>query len=465
MSNGLWDRVGGKLQIRLHAGQAAVHHSLARFILVLAGTQGGKTSYGPIWLWQEIQKWGVGDYLAASANYDVLKLKMLPELTAWFCGVWGWTYHASDKVFVSPDGLTKIILRSADAPAGLESCTAIAAWLDEWGLPTVGIECWEAVLRRLSLATDRGAGRALLTTTPYNMGWIKQIHDRCVGGNPDYALVNFKSTSNPAFPMAEYDRAKREMPRWRFDMFYNGLLTRPAGVIYTDYDDSYAVFESVPSPNNPDSTLPGLGRYLSGGCLVAPFTIPPHWLRTVGVDFGSSIHNALIWVAEDPHTRLLYAYRESCGIDNSGPEQARAASEYREPVRVAYGGARSEDERRREWSIAGFPVCEPLIADVEAGIDRVTGLFKQRRLFIFDTLTGIRSELGSYSRELDDAGEPLEKIAKKETFHRVDALRYLGSGFELLTPAELMPVVQDVNPRSSAPDPRFLPPRETEDYY
>jgi hypothetical protein len=110
-------------------------------------------------------------------------------------------------------------------------------------------------------------------------------------------------------------------------------------------------------------------------------------------------------------------------------------------------------------------VSEPLIADVEAGIDRVTGLFKQRRLFIFDTLTGLRSELGSYSRELDDAGNPLEKIAKKETWHRIDALRYVGSGFELLTPAELMPKTDNTNPRSSSVDPRFLPPRETEEYY
>ena len=441
----LWERVGAKLRINLHAGQALAHAAMARIILVLSGTQSGKTSYGPIWLWREIMRCGPGDYLAASANYDVLRLKMLPELTNWFVGLWGWTYAAGDRVFLSPDGLTKIILRSADAPAGLESATAKAAWLDEWGMPSVGIECWEAVLRRLSIAQ----GRVLITTTPYNMGWIKQIHDRAVGGNPDYALVNFRSIDNPAFPIAEYERAKREMPDWRFDMFYNGKLTKPAGLIYTDFEDSYGALERIPDPNDPDRFLPGPGRYVSGGCLVQPFSIPAHWLRTVGVDFGASVNNAQVWIADDPVTRLAFVYREVCGVGKPSAEQAREAADYREPVRVAFGGARSEDERRLEWAMAGFPVVEPLITDVEAGIDRVTGHWRQRSMFVFDTLTGVRSELGTYSREVDAMGEPLEKIADKERFHRLDALRAAASGFPLFKRDERMPeVVVDPHPRS-----------------
>lgn len=457
----LWEQIGGKLRIHLHRGQSAAHRAIARFILVLAGTQGGKTSYGPIWLWREIQRLGPGDYLAASANYDVLRLKMLPELTAWFVGVWAWTYSASDRVFTSPDGTHRIILRSADAPAGLESATAKAAWLDEWGIPSVGIECWEAVLRRLSIAQ----GRVLITTTPYNMGWIKQIHDQAVGGNPDYALVNFKSTDNPAFPQGEYDRAKREMPRWRFDMFYNGLLTRPAGLIYQDYEDSYATFEPIAHTGEPGGVLPGPGRYVDGGHLVRPFTIPAHWLRYVGVDFGASVHNAQVWLAEDPHTKLLYAYREICGVETTGPEQAKASTQYKEPVKYAVGGAPSEDELRQEWAIAGFPVIKPFLSDVEAGIDRVTGLFKTRRMFVFDTLVGLRSDLGTYSRELDDAGTATQKIADKQKYHRADALRYVGTIFDQGKPGEYIPETPTTATRTATIDPRFIPEPETEEYW
>jgi hypothetical protein len=70
-------------------------------------------------------------------------------------------------------------------------------------------------------------------------------------------------------------------------------------------------------------------------------------------------------------------------------------------------------------------VREPVIVDVEAGIDRVIELFKTKRLFIFKSLVGLRDELGTYSRELDDMGQPTEKIKDKETFHRLDALRYV----------------------------------------
>ena len=70
-------------------------------------------------------------------------------------------------------------------------------------------------------------------------------------------------------------------------------------------------------------------------------------------------------------------------------------------------------------------------------------------MFVFDTLTGVRSELGTYSREVDAMGEPLEKIADKDKFHRLDALRYGVSGFPLFKRDERMPeVVVEPHPRS-----------------
>ncbi|MCB1899227.1 MAG: hypothetical protein KDH16_08060, partial [Rhodocyclaceae bacterium] len=40
---------------------------------------------------------------------------------------------------------------------------------------------------------------------------------------------------------------------------------------------------------------------------------------------------------------------------------------------------------------------------------------------------GLLDEIMSYARELDDMGEPTEKIADKNTFHLLDALRYIMS--------------------------------------
>ena len=45
-------------------------------------------------------------------------------------------------------------------------------------------------------------------------------------------------------------------------------------------------------------------------------------------------------------------------------------------------------------------------------------------------MVGIRDELGTYSRKLADSGQPTEAIKDKDTFHRLDALRYLAVGIE-----------------------------------
>jgi hypothetical protein len=401
----------GRLRYKLHPGQTRAWRSEARFILILAGFQGGKTTFLPVWLKREMERRGPGDYIAASSTFPLFQKKFLPELRKFFCSLTGWgTYNASQSVIESHAGASeadkyRIWLYSAHNPESLESATGKAAILDEWGQDSVAIEAWDAVTRRLAV----NQGRILLGTTPYNLGWLKQqVYDKWVGGDPHYDVVQFRSCDNPSFPDEEYERLRDMWPSWKFEMFCNGKFTRPAGLIYGDYDEAIHC--------------------------VKPFSIPDTWLRNVGVDFGGTEHTALIWLAEKPGTGEHYVYREALGGGLSGAEHVRAAMEYKEPVKRFLGGAKSEDDQRLTWRIAGCPVVEPFISEVEAGIDRVIGLFKMNRLFVFETCTGLRSELGTYSRELDAAGEPLERIDDKEKFHRLDALRYVCSAFPLDRP-------------------------------
>jgi hypothetical protein len=271
----------GRLTVQPHAGQMAALDSTARFTFIIAGTQGGKTSLSPIWLHREIQTRGEGDYIAATATYDLFKLKFLPEMRNYF-ELFGWQYSPSEKVLTQeykPRMFSRIILRSANAPGGLESATAKGAVLDECGQDDFRLESWEAVLRRLSLSQ----GRVLGATTPYNMGWLKsQIYDAWRNGDTDYKVIQFRSIMNPAFPVAEYERAKRTLPAWKFEMFYNGQFTRPAGLIYGDFTEANKI---------------------------APFKISEKWPRYLGVDFGA-IHTAKLWAAQDPMTKFVYVYRE-----------------------------------------------------------------------------------------------------------------------------------------------------------
>lgn len=412
----LWTRDGDTIDLGLHPGQTRAYVSTCRLIFMLAGTQGGKTSFGPWWLDKEIREQGAGDCLAVTSTFDLFKLKMLPEMRSVFEFVLGkGRYWAGDKLIELRDPSTgkfwaktqndpmwgRIILRSAASPGGLEAATAKAAWLDEVGQDDFRIEAWEAVLRRLSLSQ----GRVLGTTTLYNLGWLKtQIFDPWKAGAPHIDVIQFASILNPAFPREEFEQARLRLPAWKFSMFYEGDYARPASLIYKAYQENIH--------------------------LVDPFPIPDYWRCFVGIDYGP-INNALIWIAEDPEPDrrgelTYYAFDESLLGNRTTRQHVYAALHHDQANQVAgwYGGSSSEKQERWDWREAGIRVQRPPIAAVEPGIDRVIALFKQQRLFVFRTLTGLRDELGTYSRVLDDSGEPTEKIRNKNAFHRLDALRY-----------------------------------------
>lgn len=401
----------GELAIHPHAGQWKAWQSSRRFVAMFAGTQGGKTSFLPLWMWREIRRCGPGDYLAVTATFPLLDLKMGPEFRRLFVDALKMgTYSESRKVLEFKDGKTRIIFGSATHPESLESATARAAVLDEAGQDQFRGDSWDAIQRRLSLHQ----GRVLIGTTLYNLGWLKQrIYDRWRDGDSDYEVIQFPSTLNPAFPVAEFERARRDLPDWKFRMFYEGQFARPAGLIYQDYrEDVHAV---------------------------KPFAIPAEWPRVVGLDFGA-VNTATVWLAHDVERSCFYVYRETLDGGKTTVEHAARARSIAETERVIgwFGGSASETQQRLDWAVAGVPVRPPPVSDVEAQIDRVIGLFRQSRLFVFDTLIGLRDELGTYSREVDSSGQTSEKIKDKEQFHRLDALRYAICGaLAMLAPAIL----------------------------
>lgn len=413
MTASLWDvehlgRGRGRLRLHLHPGQMRVWDSRRRFVFMVAGTQSGKTSFGPLWLWREIQTRGPGDYLAVTSTFPLLKLKMLPEFMRLFAhtlhlGQW----RAGDRVFEYHGGRTRVIFGSAHNPESLESATAKGAWLDECGQDDFRLESWEAIQRRLAI----NEGRVLGTTTPYNLGWLKQqIFDRWVAKDPTIEVVQFASVLNPVFPRVEYERARGVLAQWKFNMFYRGRYDHPPGLIYSDFVDRYRE---------------------EGGHKVRPFCLQPSWPRHVGLDFGA-VNNARLVVAHDPAADVYYLYSEALEGGKTTAEHAAAALEVVRGTNVLtwYGGSKGEIQQRLDWQAAGVPVQEPEVVDVEAGIDRVIALLKAHRLFVFDTCQGALDELGTYSRVVDEEGQVTPTIKDKQSFHRLDALRYLVQGLD-----------------------------------
>ena len=382
----------------LHEGQSAGMASEARTVGLISGSQSGKTSLGPLWLEREIRLQGPGDYLAVTATFPLLKRKMLPEFLKLFQGVLNLGHwSASDKMFVFHNGDTRVLFGSATNPESLESATAKAAWLDEAGQAQFRLEALEAIERRLALYE----GRKFITSTPYNLGPLyTQIYKPALAGDREIQVIQFPSSINPSFPVEEMERQRDKLPLWKFRMFFEGRFDKPPGLIFGDYEDSYRE---------------------QGGHLIKGSTmpIPAWWPRYLGLDFGG-VHLARIFIAQDPLTNTFYVYDEQL---SGGRTAAQHASDIISqlggaPLYQSWGGAGSEGNWRLEFTAAGLVVEEPPMKDVEVGIDRVIALFKAKRLFVFDTCLGLRSELGAYSRKTGPDGDPLEAIQDKATYHR-----------------------------------------------
>lgn len=398
----------GGLQFRFHAGQRRAWNETARWVVLLSGTQGGKTVFGPPWLYREMQRRGPGDYMVTTPTFPLLDKKALPEFRRLFedmLALGRYVGSPSRRFELSDFGQRRLWGESGEAyrstvwfgyaadPDSLESATAKAVWNDEAGQPKFKLGSWEAIQRRLSIHQ----GRALFTTTPYYHGWLKrQFWDG--RDNPDVGLVNFESVENPAFPLDEYERARRQMPPWKFDMFYRGRFTQPAGLIYDVFDRERHVVE--------------------------PFDIPADWPRYVGMDFGG-VNTAAVFLAESPDG-VLYLYREYLQGGKTAAAHARDI-QHGEPRLTAYGGAKSEGQWRDEFRAGGLHIYEPPVSDVEVGIDRVYQLWAGDRLRVLESCEQTIDQAEGYSRPVDDEGNVKEGIQDKASYHYLDALRYIAS--------------------------------------
>jgi len=376
---------------------------------MLAGTQGGKTCFGPDWLYREIQNKGEGDYLIATATFPLLRLKLEGEFLALFRDILRLgTYRESDRVFEFDNDRIRVILASATNPESIESATAKGAWLDEAGQKQFRREANEAINRRLSLHR----GRKLYTTTPYGLGWLKnEVYDLASKPNSDIEVISFPSTSNPAFPLDEYERAKNMLPRWKFEMFYNGRFERPVGLVH----DSFG-------PQD----------------IIDRFPIDKSWPVYVGHDFGIA-NPAALFTAQNPATgELIYWQEYLPGAGRSPYDHVQAwqkiTAGYNVIARV--GGNHQEQEIRDAYSAHGWHIIEPLQRSVNEQIMRVLGQERLHKIKVFRDLANIIDEKQSFSYKLDDKYNPTNEFEDEKDYHLSACERYLHTYF---TPETVKP--------------------------
>ncbi len=161
------------------------------------------------------------------------------------------------------------------------------------------------------------------------------------------------------------------------------------------------------------------------------FPIPAAWLVYSGHDFGGA-NPAALFFAQDPATGLFYAFKEYLpGGGRSTAQHVEAFTEIAKGYNVIKraGGSHQEDEIRQGYMAHGWPITEPTILGVNAGIDKVRGMMQLKKVFVFDDLHNLLEELATYRWKLDNEGKPSNEIEGKAKYHLCDCMRGILSGF------------------------------------
>jgi len=437
------------LPVPFHVGQDWAWDCEARTVGVLAGYQSGKTVFAPHWLRREVERCSSGDYLAVTSTYDLFKLKFLPAMLQMFEEKWRiGRYWAGDKILELRDPSSgkflaqratdrmwaRIILRSADSRGGLEASTCKAAVLDEAGQETFGIEAKRGVDRRLAVHR----GRKLITTTLYNLEWVKQqVLDVAVAGGisrhyeapnggevtlyenvaASVAVVQMDNIVNPAFPVGQWEEDRATLPSDVFEMMSRGRASKPRTLIYDCFDELRN--------------------------RTAAFKVPLSWPCAVAVDpVGEEVAALFVaWDAEGERLHVFDEYGEPFGL--STPEHARNVLGMAAGHRVAAWvvGQPSERQFQADWRNAGVPAVAPPFSDLWLGIGKVYSLMKSGALVIHDNCERTLDQVGRYQKKVSRDGEPTDEIKDKERFHYLDCLRYAVAW--LTAPREQTEVVYD----------------------
>lgn len=387
-----------KKEVQFHKKQFEAFSFKTQFGAAVAGVQSGKTFLGCYWAANNINTIK-GDGLIGAPTYKILQQSTLQKFFQEF-PQYRQFYKKQESVIDIPreDGTVKhIFLRSFDRPYGVEGITLHWAWLDEAGqMPEMA---WTVIKSRVSTT----AGRILITTTPYNMGWLFQKFYLPWKEKEDNRLSVFtwKSYENPFFSKEHYDAEKKALSPEEFSRRYEGEFTRMTGLVYeldqhNMVEREQMVFDKV------------IG----------------------GIDWGwNHMGISVIGIKEDGY----YILDEWYETHKTTAEIIDAAKELQDTYKVSRWYADSANPEKIEEANRGtglYVVGYKKKKDgISAGTSHIRQLINEHRLFLFDDLKSHRSEFESYHYP-----EELRPGAKedpvKENDHLMDALRYaiMGDG-------------------------------------
>lgn len=405
---------GGKWRCRecghqfivLHKYQERALFSDKRFILLIAGIQGGKSEVGAKWLRDEIKKgWEEdGDYLVCAPTYKILWQstlgKFLEEVDLHKLG----RFNKQDMVYTLRNK-RRVFCRSTEDPNSLEAMTLRSAWLDETG--QMKRQVWINIQGRVAVLE----GRVMMTTTPYPDYWwpVTEIVEPWKAGEEDYEVIEFDSIENPSFSRREFERARRTMDERVFAMRYQGRYVKMGGLIYPDFGTR------------------NIGECADEGKIIT-------WIG--GLDFGYNFCFVLIGRDKDGRYYQVAEHYTQGGLLKEHAEKIKKMCEGKS-IFAIYADP-SEPGLMQELTVLGVAPIIPANNDVELGINRVGMLIKSGRFIISKRCPNTIDEIETYHRRSKDDELSEAKVVKVKD-HACDSVRYCLNSYpdeELVVPVE-----------------------------
>ena len=391
----------------LHEHQLAIYNSTARFTAAVAGTGGGKTVVGPLWLIRKVEEHlnknpgrpFLG--MVVAPTYKVLERATVPTLINTLKGtILEGKYGEQKHLYILPNDWGLFWCQGADNPGGLEGGQFNAIWGDEAGQFKQSV--WNAIQGR----TGAKQAPILLTTTPYSKNWLyHDVYLNWAKGDPNYYVRQWASYHNPTYAREEYERAKRTMTKDRAAMRYDGLFMNLEGLVYPNLADCLVDLTN-------DQLLDLLnqpGRFYGG--------IDFGWNDPFAALCGFLDKNDVLWVWYERYKRKTPIEEHADKLPKVHGRPIKWFADHSRPdeiYKLKKGGHRVRKANK----------------SIETGIIAVNGRILSGKLAIVKNRCQAliaEAETYSYTDDEDDLGndKPIDEMN-----HSCDCLRYLIMGID-----------------------------------
>lgn len=374
-----------------------------QFCAAVAGVQSGKTFLGAHWAGKKITEFPDKNGIIVAPTYKILQAATLKKFFDIFPELRNYYKEQKGEIQLPTGGV--VYIRSADNPLGIEGITAHWIWLDEGGMTS--LLTWTVLRSRVSMT----GGQILITTTPYNMGWLYQDFYLPFKNGMDSQLSFFswRSIDNPYFSKEFYKAEQSRLSVQEFARRYMGEFTKMSGLIW-----------DLPEEQ-----------------IVEPLDVNVKTeARIMGTDWGFRNPTGLsVIYVKDNCFYIVDEWEES---ERTTDEIIQAGNNLIKDHRLTRAFPDpAEPDRIEEARRKGWPVYEAS-KDVFGGINHIQTLIKEKRFFITKNCRKTIDEINAYHWLENEEGKPIKDEPEKFNDHLMDALRYAIYSFEPIKPISFM---------------------------